>query len=288
MKKIAVKIILIIFGSALAGIGLNLFLIPNNITPGGLSGLAMLISTISGGILPVGILTLVLNLPLFIIGYKVLGKNFTINSVLGTVAFSVFIDLMSFVDRYRDILLNMSNYGGEVDYILCAIFGGLLLGGGLGIIFRSGATTGGTDIVARLVQRKASWMTIGQLVLTLDACFLIVVFVTYRSIIATLYTAIAIFVSSKVIDIVEEGVNYAKEIYIFTENPVDISRDILTDLQRGATLVKGTGMYTGSEVLILICVVHNRQIQALRTIVTRYDPKAFVVVKDVRTVHGLW
>ena len=288
MKKYAVKILLILFGAVIAGLGLNLFLIPNNITPGGVSGLAVLISGVLGDVLPVGIITLSLNLPLFVIGYRVLGRNFTVSSVIGTAVFSVFIDLMSFVQQYRDRLLDMSQYGAKTDYFLCAVFGGLLLGGGLGLIFRSGATTGGTDIAARLVQRRASWMTIGQLVLSFDLLFLVVVFITYKSIIAMLYTGIAIFISSKVIDVVEEGVNYAKEIYIFTDKPDVIAQDIMADLQRGITCIEATGMYTGRKVPMLICVVHNRQIHALRAIVQRHDSDAFVVVKDVRTVHGRW
>lgn len=287
-RKTMVKVSFVVIGAVAAGFGLNFFLIPNNVTPGGISGLALLFHRFISGKIPVGTLTLLLNLPLFIIGYISLGKKFTINSILGTIAFSLMIDVTSPVKRLRPLLLDMTKYGNTTDYLLCSIFGGLLLGTGLGLIFKGGATTGGTDIAARVLQKKASWLTLGRLVLTLDGIFLIVVFITYKSLVATLYTSVAIFVSSKVIDIVEEGVNYAKEVTIFTNKPETVSNEIMNKLQRGVTLVNASGMYTGEKVNMLICVVYNRQIPALKSIISKHDNSAFVVVKDVRTVHGLW
>lgn len=288
IRKILVKILMIAIGCIIAGLGFNLFLIPSGIAPGGVSGLAMLLSELIDGVIPVGIFTIILNLPLFIIGNKILGKIFTVNSIIGTVAFSLAIDLLFFIQKYRNEILNMTSFGGETDYFLCALFGGLLLGCGLGLIFRSGATTGGTDIAARLIQQKASALTLGQLVLVMDLCFLIVILISYRSLVAALYTAVTVFVSSKVIDIVEEGVNYAKEVLIFTDKPEEISVKIMSELERGVTLIPATGMYTGNEVNILVCVVHNRQVPALRSIIKAQDDKAFVVIKDVRMVHGRW
>lgn len=287
-NKIIVKAFFVILGSVVASFGLNLFLIPNNIAPGGISGLAFLLHTYIQGRIPVGSLTLLLNLPLFIIGYISLGRKFTISSILGTITFSILIDVTSFVQRFSISLLDMTEYGNSVDYLLCSIFGGLFLGAGLGLIFKGGATTGGTDIAARVLQKKASWITLGKLVFFFDGIFLIVVFITYKSFVTTLYTSVAIFISSKVIDVVEEGVNYAKEVTIFTDKPEAISKEIMSTLQRGVTLVKASGMYTGRNINVLVCVVYNRQIPALKSIINRLDAAAFVVIKDVRTVHGLW
>lgn len=161
------------------------------------------------------------------------------------------------------------------------------MGTGFGMIFRGGATTGGTDIGARLLQRKMSWMTLGQLVLSLDVIFLFVVALIYRSVIAAMYTGIAVLVSSKVIDIVEAGVNYAKAIYIFTEKPEDMSEEIMQQLKRGVTRLNGEGMYTKKTVAILWCVVYNRQVPQLRRIVDKHDPAAFIIVNEVRETKGL-
>ena len=199
MKKKIMKTAMILFGSFISAVGLNLSLEPNNIAPGGISGLAVIINTVSKGLLPVGLMTLVLNVPLFILGYKVLGKEFTIKSFVGTFLFSVMVDLCTHLPRS---VYKIFYAEGESHTMLYAIWGGLFIGIGYGMIFRGGATTGGTDIGARLLQRKMSWLTLGQLVLFFDILFLVIVTVTFRSAIAALYSGIAVFVSSKIIDVV--------------------------------------------------------------------------------------
>lgn len=287
MKNKVIKAILIVGGSFIAGLGLNLFLEPHAIAPGGISGVAVLINKLVGGSIPIGVLTLVLNIPLFIIGYRELGKEFIVNSAVGTVLYAVMIDVTVYLVGPMQKLLSTENYGESGHTILYAIWGGLMLGAGLGMIFRGGATTGGTDIGARLLQRKMSWMTLGQLVLSLDVLFLFVVALIYQSVVAAMYTGIAVFLSSKVIDVVEAGVNYAKEIYIFTENPIEMSDEILQKLQRGVTKLQGEGMYSGQPVTILWCVVYNRQVPQLRRIVDHYDPNAFIIINEVRETKGL-
>ena len=287
MKNKLIKASLIVVGSFIASLGLNLFLEPNSIAPGGISGIAVLISKVFGGKIPIGVLTLVLNIPLFILGYKELGKKFIVNSMIGTILYSVMIDATVYLVKPMQHLLSTESYGDSGHTVLYALWGGLMMGVGLGMIFRGGATTGGTDIGARLLQRKMSWMSLGQLVLSLDVLFLFVVAITFQSIIAAMYTGIAVFVSSKVIDVVEAGVNYAKEIYIFTENPVEMSNDILKELKRGVTKLQGEGMYSGKPVTILWCVVYNRQVPQLRRIVDKYDPTAFIIVNEVRETKGL-
>ena len=163
--KIIKNLLLLICGSFVAGVGLNLFLEPFGIAPGGLSGVAVLISHIAGDIIPVGLLTFLLNIPLFIPGYKYLGREFILKSVIGTVMFSVAIDVTSFF---------VGKLQGE-DILLYALWGGAAIGLGFGMIFRGGASTGGTDIAARLLQRKISLLTIGQAVLWFDIIFLVIV-----------------------------------------------------------------------------------------------------------------
>ena len=287
MKNKIIKAALIVAGAFVTSLGLNLFLEPSGIAPGGISGVAVLINKIAGGRIPVGVLTLILNIPLFIAGYKELGKEFIIKSAVGTILYSVMLDVTVYLVEPMQRFFSTENYGEAGHTMLYAIWGGLLMGMGFGLIFRGGATTGGTDIGARLLQKRMSWLTLGQLVLSLDVVFLLVVALTYRSILAAMYTGIAVFVSSKVIDIVEAGVNYAKEIYIFTEKPELLASEILRQLERGVTKLNGEGMYTGKPVYILWCVVYNRQVPQLRRIVDRHDPNAFIIVNEVRETKGL-
>lgn len=284
MKRNVIKTVMIIFGAFIAAFGLNIFLEPNNIAPGGISGLAMIANSVSNGLLPIGVMTFVLNIPLFIMGYRELGKEFIIKSVIGTVLYSIMIDVVSYIPKS---VYNVFYTGGEGHIMLYAIWGGLFIGLGYGMIFRGGATTGGTDIGARLLQRKMSWMTLGQLVLGFDILFLIIVAVTYQSVVAAMYTGIAVFVSSKIIDVVEAGVNYAKEIYIVTDKPREVADDILEHMQRGVTKLNGEGMYTGKSVSILWCIVYNRQLPQIRKIVDKHDPDAFIIVNEVRETKGL-
>lgn len=287
MKNKIIKAALIVAGAFVTSLGLNLFLEPSGIAPGGISGVAVLINKIAGGRIPVGVLTLILNIPLFIAGYKELGKEFIIKSAVGTILYSVMLDVTVYLVEPMQRFFSTENYGEAGHTMLYAIWGGLLMGMGFGLIFRGGATTGGTDIGARLLQKRMSWLTLGQLVLSLDVVFLLVVALTYRSILAAMYTGIAVFVSSKVIDIIEAGVNYAKEIYIFTEKPELLASEILRQLERGVTKLNGEGMYTGKPVDILWCVVYNRQVPQLRRIVDRHDPNAFIIVNEVRETKGL-
>ena len=275
--KIIKNLLLIICGSFVAGVGLNLFLEPFGIAPGGLSGVAVLISHIAGDIIPVGLLTFLLNIPLFIPGYKYLGREFILKSVIGTVMFSVAIDVTSFF---------VGKLQGE-DILLYALWGGAAIGLGFGMIFRGGASTGGTDIAARLLQRKISLLTIGQAVLWFDIIFLVIVAVVYRSVESAFYTGIAVFVSSKVVDFVEAGINYAKEVCVFTEKPDGIAQEIMSKLERGVSKVEAEGMYTGNKKYMLICVVYNRQVSEVRHIVDKYDPDAFITIKEVRETKGL-
>ncbi|MBO5148381.1 MAG: YitT family protein [Clostridia bacterium] len=275
--KIIKNLLLLICGSFVAGVGLNLFLEPFGIAPGGLSGVAVLISHIAGDIIPVGLLTFLLNIPLFIPGYKYLGREFILKSVIGTVMFSVAIDVTSFF---------VGKLQGE-DILLYALWGGAAIGLGFGMIFRGGASTGGTDIAARLLQRKISLLTIGQAVLWFDIIFLVIVAVVYRSVESAFYTGIAVFVSSKVVDFVEAGINYAKEVCVFTEKPDGIAQEIMSKLERGVSKVDAEGMYTGNKKYMLICVVYNRQVSEVRHIVDKYDPDAFITIKEVRETKGL-
>ncbi|MBR3917584.1 MAG: YitT family protein [Clostridia bacterium] len=277
MRRSFIKAILILAGAFLAGTGINLFLEPMGIAPGGISGIAVIISYVFDGIIPVGILTFALNLPLFIVGYKYIGRNFIYKSVIGTALFSFMLDLTS---SFGSILKGDNK-------LLYALWGGAAIGCGFGMIFRGGASTGGTDIIARLMQKKINMMTIGKAVLWLDFVFLAVVAFVYKSIEAALYTGVAVFVASKVVDAVEAGINYAKEITVFTEKPEDMAEEIISRLGRGVSVIEAKGMYSKQKKYLVVCVVYNRQVTEIRKIINKYDSSAFVIIKEVRETMGL-
>ena len=277
MRRNFIKAILILAGAFLAGTGINLFLEPMGIAPGGISGIAVIISYVFDGIIPVGILTFALNLPLFIVGYKYIGRNFIYKSVIGTALFSFMLDLTS---SFGSILKGDNK-------LLYALWGGAAIGCGFGMIFRGGASTGGTDIIARLMQKKINMMTIGKAVLWLDFVFLAVVAFVYKSIEAALYTGVAVFVASKVVDAVEAGINYAKEITVFTEKPEDMAEEIISRLGRGVSVIEAKGMYSKQKKYLVVCVVYDRQVTEIRKIINKYDSSAFVIIKEVRETMGL-
>lgn len=269
-----------IAGALLVAIGMNQFLTPAGLAPGGVTGLAVLIYNISGGIVPVGVGIFCLNVPLFWAGYRKLGKKFVWGSLLGTSLCALLIDTLQFTQHYWTM-------SSEEPLLVC-LAGGILLGAGYGLIFRGGASTGGTDILARLMQPKFSSFSLGQLCFFLDLIFLGVIFITYRSFTAMCYIGITVFVSSKLIDAVEGGLNYAKEVFVVSARGEEIGKEIGARLGRGCTQLMGRGLYSGEEKNVLWCVVYNRQLSELREIVRRQDPHAFLAIRNIREVNGLY
>ncbi len=269
-----------IAGALLVAIGMNQFLTPAGLAPGGVTGLAVLIYNISGEIIPVGVGIFCLNVPLFWAGYRKLGKKFVLGSLLGTSLCALFIDGLQFTQKYWVM--------SQEEPLLVCLAGGILLGTGYGLIFRGGASTGGTDILARLVQPKLSSYSLGQLCFFFDLIFLVVIFITYGSFTAMFYIGITVFISSKLIDAVEGGLNYAKEIFVISNKGQAIGEEIATRLGRGCTQLIGRGLYSGEERMVLWCVVYNRQLSELRGIVHRLDPHAFLTIRNIREVNGLY
>ena len=270
--------LLMLLGSLCVSFALNQILKPAGFVPGGVAGIASVIHSLSKGKIPIGVMQFALNIPLFIWGWRSLGKTFIIKSLIGTAMASIAVDALSFTADYWVL---------QVDPILSAIAGGIALGTGYGLVFRTGATTGGTDIIGRILQPRINYLTLGQILLTFNIVFLIFVAVSYKSISAALYTGVAVFISSKVVDQVEGGVNYAKEIYLVSDKAEEIGADIIKELGRGATVFSGRGLYTGKEHSVLWVVVYNRQLPKVREIASRHDPGVFLAIKDVREAKGL-
>lgn len=279
---------MIFIGSIITAGSINIFLVPYKIAPGGASGIATVIFYISNGKLPVGITMLAINIPLFLLGMRFIGKKFVVKTIFGTVLLSVVIDLTEpFTHAFAKKFLEMS--GGEVysqDILLYSLFGGFLMGVGLGLVFKSGATTGGTDLAARIVTHFLPVLTMGETLLLIDTSVIILAAAAFKSFQLGLYAIVTLFISSKVIDAILEGVNYSKAVFIISDLALQISDTILKDLDRGVTALDGTGMYTGDKKKVLLCVVNRGQIPLLKNIVKNVDQNAFIVLADVREVLG--
>lgn len=269
-KGIIKEYLLIILGSLLTALSFNFFFISNQIAPGGLSGLASVFHFVFG--FPVGVTTLILNIPLFLAGIRQLGGVFGIRTLLATILLSVFIDLIK-VPALTD------------DSLLASIYGGILMGLGLGIIFRMNATTGGTDLLAKLIHQHFSSISVGLVLFMVDLSVVVLAGV-FLGPSQGLYAVVALALSSKVVDLVQEGLNTAKAVFIISDHSEKISQWILKELDRGATLLSGKGAYTGKEKDVILCAVNRTQIAELKGVIHEIDPAAFILVADVREVTG--
>ena len=271
LKKIILSYSAITLGSLLTAVGLDMFLIPNRIAAGGVSGLATVIFHVFG--FPVGLTMLVLNIPLFLASLRVLGPRFGIKTLYGFLTLSVFVDLLN------PVLASPTN-----DSLLASIYGGVIVGLGLGIVFRAGGTTGGTDLAAQLILRYFNTSS-GQTLLVIDGCVILLAAFVFSAELA-LYALISVFISSRIVDVVQEGVGYGKAAFIISEYEDDIARAVLTQLERGATFFDGKGAYSLKEKGILLTVVHRSEVTRLKVLVSEIDPDAFVIVTNVNEVLG--
>ncbi|OPX45514.1 hypothetical protein CLHUN_08890 [Ruminiclostridium hungatei] len=283
------KIYLIItFGAAITALAINIFLVPYKIAPGGLSGLATVIFYLSGGKLPVGTTMLVINIPLFFMGYKFIGRHFFVRTLYGTIVLSVIIDLTEnyMAELAKKLLVNEAGSATTPDILLYSIIGGFLSGIGLGLVLKMEATTGGTELAAKLLNRPIRNLTIGQILLGIDALIIAFAIVAFNSVLIGLYSLVSLFITTKVIDAMVEGVDYARAVLIISERQEEISRRIMREMDRGVTELKGRGVYSGKDKNVLLCVLSRSEIPHLKEIVHSLDINAFMLLADVREVLG--
>lgn len=259
-------------GSFITALGLVVFLIPNKIAAGGVSGLATVVYYLVG--FPVGITMFVMNIPLFLLSIKELGVRFGLKSLYGTFILSFFIDSLA-IYLFKP---------WTTDPLLATIYGGLVTGLGLGIVFRSKGTTGGTDLAAALINKYLK-VSIGYALFAIDTMVIVLAGIVF-DLETALYALIAVFVTSRMIDLVQEGIAYAKAATIISEHHDVISKEILSGMDRGVTILQGRGAYTGKDRDVLLCVVSRSQVSILKGIVHSVDPRAFVIVSDVHEVLG--
>lgn len=275
MKKyfpILKNYVIMIIGALMAALSIDLFLAPNKLAGGGVSGIAIVLHFFTG--FPIGVISLLLNIPLFALGIRSEGKAFGIKSLYATVLLSVFIDLLSKLPPLTN------------DVLLAAIFGGLIMGLGLGLVLVAGATTGGTDIVAKLVQRSYRHLPIGRTLLVVDVLVITFATIMFKNITIGLYSAIALYASSYMIDTIIDGGKFAKTVFVISDNYEEIAKDIKNDLHRGVTGLNGYGTYSGREKVILMCTLKRNEIPRLKDLVRKNDSSAFVILTDVREVLG--
>ena len=270
------NLLMIAVGSAIFSLGFDLFLEPAGISCGGVSGIAMLIVyATKSKFLTVGILSALINLPLFFFGYHKIGKLFFFGSLLGMVVTSVGFDLFA---RILPI--------PKTEPLVAAIFGGVIIGAGLGIVFIAGASTGGVDIVARLLKLKFRNFPIGKILLCMDLCTAVATGIVYGEFNNTLYSVITLVLSSFVLDKVVYGMDYAKVALIISDRYEEIAQAIDTQLDRGVTLLHGQGFYLRSDKFVLLSAVKRKQLAQLKELVMSIDPSAFIILQDAHQVLG--
>jgi uncharacterized membrane-anchored protein YitT (DUF2179 family) len=271
VRIIAIDFMGILIGSVILAVGLNMFMVPNMLAPGGISGLAVVIYYLIK--FPVGVTIIVLNIPLFIIGYLVLGPRVVIQSLLGTFLFSLAVEITA------PLLPAATD-----DLLLAAVYGGVVMGVGVGLVFRFRGSTGGTGLLS-LILAKVWGISPGQAMFWGDLVVLaLAVFVFGTE--AAMYATLALFVSIKVIDAILEGIGTAKSAIIITCCGSQINEKLLHELGRGVTRLEGQGGYTGEGREVLLCVVARQQTARLKAIIYEADPGAFVIIGNATEVHG--
>ena len=277
MKKTILSLILEIgktaIGCALFALGFDLFLMPGGMNAGGLSGLAMIFVHVFG-IGTVGVITALMNVPLFILAGVKIGKKFFVGSILGMLFSSAFIDLFAFLPV------------PQVDPLIGAIYGGVICGAGLGFVFAAGVSTGGSDIIVRLLKLKYRHVPIGVISMCFDAVVVILTGIVYRDVNAALYTGIAIFISGKIIDVVVYSFDYSNVALIITSRYEEVAQVISDKLARGATYLHGEGTYSRKATKVVLTAVKKQQIAELKQLVVEIDPDAFIIVQEAHQVLG--
>ena len=273
MKSILRDLFLVVSGSAIFSLSVNMFSAPNNIVQGGLTGVGTVANYLFS--LPIGTVMLILNIPLFLLALRYLRMKFVIKTVISTVIFTFLIDLGAYV---------IKPYEG--DMLLGCIFCGVLSGAGLALVFLTGATTGGTDIIAMLIRKRKKNISMGNIMLFADLVVILLSYVVYGEIESIMYAVIVIFISAKAIDFVLYGREHTKLIFIITSRKDAVLSAILLEIGRGASVLPVTGGYTGKDKALILCAAKKMQIREILHLTATIDPEAFAVVCDAGQVVG--
>ena len=275
----------IAIGSFILAVSFVFFITPHKIVPGGVYGISIVVHFLTRGLfsfwpegIPIGLFGLLLNIPLTIAGIKILGPRFGVKTIVGFVLTSFFMDGITWLRPVGDApLVN--------DILLSCVFGGVLAGFGLGLIFKSRATSGGSDIIAMIIA-KYTHIQLGRLMIYVDSVIVLFGLFAFGDWAIPLYSWIVIYITGKVIDITLEGSDYNKALLIISKQHEKIRHKLLNDLERGGTYLKGEGMYTGEEKQIIYTTVSRREVAVLKEYISNIDPEAFITVMDTREILG--
>jgi uncharacterized membrane-anchored protein YitT (DUF2179 family) len=285
-KKWFISWSLITLGAFIMAAGFVLFINPYNIVPGGVYGISIVVHYLTEGLIdfwpegiPIGLFGLVLNIPLTILGIRVLGPRFGVKTIIGFFLTSAFMDALTMFIGQDDPL------GLQDELLLSCIFGGVLIGVGLGLIFKSKATSGGSDIIAMIIAKYTRW-PLGQLLIYVDSTIVLIGLVVFKDWKIPLYSWLVIYVTGKVIDMVVEGIAYEKMLLIISDKHELIRDKIINDLNKGGTFIDGEGMYNGIPKRIIYTVVNRREMSMLEDYIQRVDSDAFLTVIDAKEILG--
>ncbi len=263
--------LIMMVGITILAIGINVFYSQQNLVTGGVSGLAIILKYVAG--IPLWLTNILINVPLFLVAAKVNGLDFIKKSIFGALYVSVALWYTGFIPAI------------QTDLLISSVFGGLLAGCGIGLVLRCSASTGGTDTLAMIIKHYMKHVPVNQIMLVLDGSIIMIGMFIF-GIEKAMYALISVFIISKVINMLVEGVNYSKSVHIISDKSKEISAEIIKKLNRGLTSLNGTGVYTGENKEILFLICSTEELVELQKIVKEIDDKAFITISDVREVQG--
>lgn len=273
IKQFTMEIIGTILGAFVMATGVSLFLLPNQLSSGGVSGIATITYYLFN--IPMGKMIVLVNIPLFLIAIYKVGKRFFLKSIIGTISLSIFIDILDKFDPLTQ------------DRFLASVYGGILIGLGTAILLKSHTSTGGSDLVSFIARAYNPTIRTSSVITIIDVIIVISNMVVFKQIEIGLYSAIAIFLMGKMIDIAFEGIYFTKLLIIVSDKSEQIAKEIEEKVRRGVTGLYGKGMYTNNEKLILMCAASRRDISRIKLVARKIDPKSFMIVTNSREVVGL-
>jgi uncharacterized membrane-anchored protein YitT (DUF2179 family) len=275
-KKTIFEYVMILIGSFIMAAGLVIFISPFKLAPGGVYGIAITLHYLTDA-LPIGLIALFMDIPLFIIGTLILGKKFGLKTLIGIFSLSGFTTLLENFYGYEPLVTD--------DYFLASVFGGVLIGIGLGLIFKSRATSGGTDIIAMIIN-KYTRIPVGTLIIYVDATIVLVGLIAFKDWRIPLYSWVTIFITGKIVDMMIEGIASEKAVYIISDKYEEIRDKIINEMGRGGTYLRGEGMYNGAQKKIIYTVVDRKELILLQRYVHEIDPNAFLTVMETKETLG--
>lgn len=272
VKEFLIDMIYLTLGCAIMAIGTAVFLLPNQLSTGGFTGIATIFYYLFH--FSMGTVILALNIPFFILAFFKIGKKLVIKSIIGTSLLSLFIDLFEKIPTLTN------------DRLLACIYGGIFIGLGLALVLKANASTGGTDLITYIARAYKPYMKTSSIIVVVDVIIIGLNVIFFKKVEIGLYSAISIYLMGKMIDIVFEGINFTKMVYIISQKYEEISKEIDKQLQRGSTGIYAKGMYTHTDKMMLMCVGARNEVARMKQIATQIDPKAFIIISNARETWG--